>query len=113
MSNLCDQIDDLSQRTAVELEKVKSQSTAIEESHSLLREFIFQTTSNVKAADDDKQKLEILGNTLREINKYTDQEIQKYMCNLASLSGRIQGLQQALMLIKAQEDNDLKEVEPE
>ena len=113
MSNISDQIDNLAQSAAFELEKAKSQTQAIEKSHSLLRDFIFQSVTNIKSVDDEKQKLEILGNTLKEINKYTDQEVQKYMCNLASLTGRIQGLRQALELVKIQEASEPNQGEHE
>ena len=108
MSNLHDQITALTQKTVYELEKARAQSEAIQKTHNLLRDFVFQAVTNVKATEQER-KLEVLANALREINKSSDQELQRYVSNLSSLSGQIQGLQQALEVIKSQETDDPSE----
>ena len=67
----------------------------IQETHTRLIEFIFQTLSSVKSQETNEERLTTLSNGIQEIKKYSDQEIQKHTHSLGVLTGKLQGLQAA------------------
>ena len=105
-------------RDAKNLETVRLQLAAIRSTHDTLKEYIFQALLNIRNKENTQEKLELAVETLMEIRKYSDQEVERYSATLSLLSGKIQSVQETIALIddmansseeNKEDENDIEE----
>ena len=92
-------LDEMRQEVAREINGAKLKLETLQQTYSLLNEFIFQTVSTAKAQDTNEARLEIMTNGMQEIKKYADQEVQKQTHAMGVLSGKLQGIETAYEIL--------------
>ena len=85
-------IEDMKHSVAQEIEKARLKLQTIQQTYSMLTEFIFQTVSSAKSQETNELRLETMSNGMQEIKKYAEQEVQKYTHDLGVLAGKLQAL---------------------
>jgi prefoldin subunit 5 len=100
------------ERDTQNLETVRAQIVAIKSTHDALKEYIFQALLNIRSNENTQKKLELAVESLIEVRKYSDQEIERYTAALSLLSGKIQSVQETIALIDNMEnaEDESKEV---
>tara|TARA_B100000700_G_C15059690_1_gene864935 strand:- start:3923 stop:4327 length:405 start_codon:yes stop_codon:yes gene_type:complete len=100
-------------KDAKSLESVGFQLSAIRSTHNALKEYVFQALLNIRNTEDHQEKLTLAVETLVEIRKYSDQEIERYASSLSLLSGKIQSVQETIALIDGIVNSEAEEKENE
>ena len=93
-------IEDMKQSVAQEIGKARLKLQTIQQTYSMLTEYIFQTVSSAKSQETNELRLETMSNGMQEIKKYADQEVQKYTHDLGVLAGKLQGLDIAYNILQ-------------
>ena len=93
-------IEDMKQSVAQEIGKARLKLQTIQQTYSMLTEYIFQTVSSAKSQETNELRLETMSNGMQEIKKYADQEVQKYTHDLGVLAGKLQGLDIAYNMLQ-------------
>ena len=99
-----DELTNLKQRIAQQINTASAQLEAIQQTHSRLVEFVFQTVTSAKSLETNEERLTLAVNGMQEIKKYADQEIQKYTHNLGNLTGKLEGIEIALVVLSSESD---------
>ena len=94
------------ERDTQNLETVRVQLVSIKSTHDALKEYIFQALLNIRSNENDQKKLELAVESLIEVRKYSDQEIERYTNTLSLLSGKIQSVQETIALIDNMENSE-------
>ena len=93
-------IEDIKQSVAQEIGKARLKLQTIQQTYSMLTEFIFQTVTSAKSQETNELRLETMSNGMQEIKKYAEQEVQKYTHDLGVLAGKLQGLDIAYNILQ-------------
>jgi hypothetical protein len=93
-------IEDMKQSVAQEIGKARLKLQTIQQTYSMLTEYIFQTVSSAKSQETNELRLETMSNGMQEIKKYAEQEVQKYTHDLGVLAGKLQGLDIAYNILQ-------------
>ena len=94
------ELKDAGETTSRDLEIVNHQLVAIRSTHSTLNEYIFQAFLKVRTIETTEEKLQSIVESMLEIKKYTQQEIEKYSNTVSALSGKIQGFEDTIKIIE-------------
>jgi len=102
-------IEDMKQTVAQEIIKGQLRLQTIQQTYSMLTEYIFQTITSAKSKETNELRLETMSNGMQEIKKYADQEVQKYTHELGVLAGKLQGLDIAHDMLRNEQAVELED----